>query len=232
MAQIICKDLSLGYEGKVIAKNISFSVNAGDYLCIIGENGSGKSTLMKALLNLHAPIQGDIEFGDGLKSNEIGYLPQQTDMQRDFPASVEEIVLSGCLNHCGLRPFYTKKEKQRAVENMEKVNIGNLAKKCYRELSGGQQQRTLLARALCAAEKIILLDEPISGLDPTASAEMYALTKSLNSSGMTVIMISHDIDATLKYATHILSIGPSFFFGTKDEYLEKFPYLKEGEENE
>ncbi len=228
MAQIECKNLFLGYNGQAVAENISFSVASGDYLCIVGENGSGKSTLMKAILNLNAPLKGSIEFGDGLKSNEIGYLPQQTEMQRDFPASVEEIVISGCLNRCKLRPFYSKQEKQRAKDNMAKVNIEKLSKKCYRELSGGQQQRTLLARALCAAEKLILLDEPISGLDPEASAEMYALTESLNNSGMTVIMITHDVESSLKYASHILRIGSPFFFGTKEEYVNSDCYLKGG----
>ena len=180
MAQITCKNLTLGYENRAIQENLNFSINAGDYLCIVGENGSGKSTLMKTLLHLQPPISGTIELGDGLCKNEIGYLPQQTLVQRDFPASVKEIVLSGCQGHCGLRPFYNKEEKETARKAMEKMMILELQNRCYRELSGGQQQRVLLARALCAAKKILLLDEPVSGLDPRVTAEMYQLIQDLN----------------------------------------------------
>jgi zinc transport system ATP-binding protein len=220
MAQLTCKDLNAGYDGKAVVIGISFAVNAGDYLCIVGENGSGKSTLMKTLLKLKSPMSGEIKMGDGLKPNEIGYLPQQTVIQKDFPASVREVVLSGCLNGCGLRPFYNKKEKKLAAENMEKLGIANLAKRCYRELSGGQQQRTLLARALCATRKLLLLDEPTAGLDPTATAEMYDLITKLNQSGTSIIMISHDIENAKKYASHILHIGSQTmkFFGEAVDY--------------
>ncbi len=221
MAQLSCKNLVLGYESSVVAENISFEVNEGDYLCIVGENGSGKSTLIKTVLNLQDPFSGEIKTGDGLKRNEIGYLPQQTVVQRDFPASVWEIVLSGCQSRCGIRPFYSKEEKALARANMEKMGITQFAKRCYRELSGGQQQRVLLARALCATQKLLLLDEPVSGLDPKVTGEMYALIESLNKNeNITIIMISHDISAALKYATHILHIGKSTFFGTKEEYLK------------
>lgn len=221
MAQLICKNLSLGYDAKEIISDLSFAVSAGDYLCIIGENGSGKTTLMKTLLGLHAPMGGTIETGDELKQSEIGYLPQQTVVQKDFPASVEEIVLSGCQGRCGLRPFYSKEEKQIAISAMEKMNITPIRKRCYRELSGGQQQRVLLARALCATRKLLLLDEPVSGLDPKVTREMYRLIAELNKKdGITIIMISHDINATVNYASHILYIGKEIFFGTKDEYLK------------
>lgn len=222
MAQINCENLALGYDGKAIVSDLSFYVEKGDYLCIIGENGSGKSTLIKALLKLHPQISGKIVLGDGLEDNEIGYLPQQTETQRDFPASVWEIVLSGCLNKVGFRPFYTKAEKALAVKNMEKLNISHLSKKCYRELSGCQQQRVLLARALCATQKILLLDEPVSALDPVATADMYNLIKSLNDDGVTIIMISHDIDASVKYATKILKLGSDVWFGTKSDYISQF----------
>ena len=175
---------------------------------------------MKTLLGLQEPISGQILFGEGLKKNEIGYLPQQTVIQKDFPASVKEIVLSGCQARCGLRPFYNSSEKQLAKENMEKMNITALENRCYRELSGGQQQRVLLARALCATRKVILLDEPVSGLDPKVTLEMYALIEKLNQDGITVIMISHDISAAASYASHILHIGDTVFFGTKEEYLQ------------
>ena len=220
MALLTVKSLKLGYEGKAVAEGLNFTVNSGDYLCIVGVNGSGKTTLMKTILHLNPPISGKIETGEGLKSSEIGYLPQQTEIQRDFPASVWEIVLSGNLSHSGLRPFYTKEEKAAAKRNIEKMGITDLTKRCYRELSGGQQQRVLLARALCATSKMLLLDEPVSGLDPTVTAEMYDLIYGLNKEGITVIMISHDIKAALKYATHILQIGKENFFGTKEEYLK------------
>lgn len=220
MALLTVKNLKLGYEGKTVAEGLNFTVNSGDYLCIVGVNGSGKTTLMKTILHLNPPISGKIETGEGLKSSEIGYLPQQTEIQRDFPASVWEIVLSGNLSHSGLRPFYTKEEKAAAKRNIEKMGITDLTKRCYRELSGGQQQRVLLARALCATSKMLLLDEPVSGLDPTVTAEMYDLIYGLNKEGITVIMISHDIKAALKYATHILQIGKENFFGTKEEYLK------------
>ena len=213
--------MSLGYDGKEILHDLSFTVNEGDYLCIVGENGSGKSTLMKTILGLHSPMKGKIVTGDGLKQTEIGYLPQQTVVQKDFPASVREIVLSGCQARCGLRPFYNAEEKQLAAEAMEKMNITHLAKRCYRELSGGQQQRVLLARALCATRKVLLLDEPVSGLDPKVTVEMYRLIHELNvRDGITVIMISHDIAAAMRYATHILHIGKTVFFGTKLEYMD------------
>lgn len=221
MAQITCKNLTLGYENRAIQENLNFSINAGDYLCIVGENGSGKSTLMKTLLHLQPPISGTIELGDGLHKNEIGYLPQQTLVQRDFPASVKEIVLSGCQGRCGWRPFYNKEDKKIARKTMEKMMIQDLQDRCYRELSGGQQQRVLLARALCAAKKILLLDEPVSGLDPKVTAEMYQLIEDLNKKDeITIIMISHDIEAAVRYATHILHIGEHCLFGTKKQYLE------------
>ena len=232
MSLLDIQNVSLGYDSNVILENLNFTVNKGDYLCIVGENGSGKSTLMKTLLNLQNPIKGKIVKGDGLLPNEIGYLPQQTVIQRDFPASVSEIVVSGFQARCGLRPFYNKEEKKLARENMDRLGILNLSKRCYRELSGGQQQRVLLARALCATRKILLLDEPVSGLDPKVTADMYNLIKDLNNDGITIIMISHDISAAIKYASHILHIGSNVFFGTREEYLSsdagKFFLAREG----
>ncbi|MBP5569290.1 MAG: ABC transporter ATP-binding protein [Treponema sp.] len=219
MAQISCKKLSVGYGSNVLVKNLSFNVNKGDYLYILGDNGSGKTTLMQTLLHLIKPISGSITTGDGLLSDEIGYLPQQTEAQKDFPASVREIVLSGNQSRCGKRPFYNKEEKQLAKDNMKKMGIYELRKRCYRELSGGQQQRVLLARALCATQKMLLLDEPVTGLDPKVSVEMYELIEELHKEGITIIMISHDMEAAVKYATHILHIGNDTFFGTKEEYL-------------
>lgn len=221
MSQLICRDLTLGYEGREIISDLSFHVDAGNYLCIVGENGSGKSTLMKTILGLRKPMKGKIITGDGLAAREIGYLPQQTVVQRDFPASVWEIVLSGFQGRCGLRPFYSKTEKQTAMESIRKMGMEPLKNRCYRELSGGQQQRVLLARALCATQKMLLLDEPVAGLDPLVTEDMYRLIGSLNrDEGITVIMISHDIAAALQYATHILHIGDEIFFGTRCQFIE------------
>ncbi len=220
MAFITVTDLSLGYDSQIIVKDLNFSVEQGDYLCIVGENGSGKTTLMKTLLGLMEPAGGQIRTGDGLAANEIGYLPQQTLVQRDFPASVMEIVLSGCLGRGGFHPFYKKEDKRIARKNLERMQIEDLEKRCYRNLSGGQQQRVLLARALCATRKVLLLDEPVAGLDPIVTARMYDLISKLNKEGITIIMISHDISAALRYAGHILHIGDTIFFGTKEEYAK------------
>ena len=215
-------DVSVGYEGKAVASHLSLTLHEGDYLCIVGENGAGKSTLMKTLLNLRAPIEGSIVFSDAIARNEIGYLPQQTQVQRDFPATVWEVVLSGCLNRSGLRPFYTKAQKQTAEDWIARLDITDLKKRSYRALSGGQQQRVLLARALCATKKLIVLDEPVAGLDPIVTADLYALIQRINrENGITVIMVSHDIGAALQYATHILQVsGDSNFFGTVEEYRQ------------
>ena len=232
MALLTAQELSLGYDSRVIVRDLSFRVNAGDYLCIVGENGSGKSTLMKTLLGLQPPLGGSIETGDGLMQNEIGYLPQQTVVQRDFPASVLEIVRSGCQGRQGLRPFYSKADKQLAMENIRRMGLEKLVKRCYRDLSGGQQQRVLLARALCATRRLLLLDEPVSGLDPRVTAEMYQLISDLNrKEGVTIIMVSHDLGAALQYATHILHVGAHVWFGTRDDYLQSkvgSSFLKQG----
>ena len=220
MPLLTVRNVSLGYDSHTIVENLNFTVNSGDYLCIVGENGSGKTTLMKTLLHLQDPVSGQILAGEGLKRNEIGYLPQQTLVQKDFPASVREIVLSGCQNRCGLRPFYNKEEKRLAETSMRRMGIETLANRCYRGLSGGQQQRVLLARALCATRKVLLLDEPVSGLDPKVTSEMYSLIEELNREGITIIMISHDISAAVRYASHILHIGEEVFFGTKEAYLD------------
>ena len=220
MALIKAESLALGYDNGIIVKDLDFEVNAGDYLCIVGENGSGKSTLMRTLLGLQNPKGGRIILGDGLTKKEIGYLPQQNQVQKDFPASVREIVISGCQARCGLRPFYNREEKGLAEKNMERLGITDLSARSYRELSGGQQQRVLLARALCATQKLLILDEPVSGLDVKVTAELYTIIKELNRDGITIIMVSHDIAAAVKYASHILHIGDQIFFGTRDSYLE------------
>ena len=232
MALLQCDNITLGYEGKQILEGLSFQVERGDYLCVIGVNGSGKSTLMKAILGLRAPMKGSIRT-EGLRHNEIGYLPQQTQVQRDFPASVREIVLSGFQGQCGLRPYYRKAEKQTAQRVMERMGLGGMERRCYRELSGGQQQRVLLARALCATQKLLLLDEPTAGLDPKATAELYELIRRLNrEDGITIIMISHDLHAALRDASHILQIGEPRFFGTGAEYRRSSLYREALERGE
>ena len=221
MAQIVCKDLSFAYDGETVLSDINFSIDAGSYLCIVGENGSGKSTLMRGLLGLKQPSKGEIIFND-ISPTEIGYLPQQTQIQRDFPASVREVVLSGRLNSMGKRLFYNAADRAAAAENMERLGIDDIAERCYMELSGGQQQRVLLARAMCATKKLLLLDEPVTGLDPVATNEMYNLIKLINLCDSTsVIMVSHDIHAAVRYATHILHHRHSqLFFGTTAQYRE------------
>ena len=220
MAQLSCENLTLGYEGRSVVSGLSFSVEAGDYLCIVGENGSGKTTLTRTILGLQKPLHGRVVFSDALHATEIGYLPQQTSLQKDFPATVREVVLSGCQSRLGRRPFYSAAEKKLARDNMERMEISGLAGRCYRELSGGQQQRVLLARALCATRKLLFLDEPVSGLDPKAAEDMYRMIDSLHREGITILMVTHDLAAAVQYATHILHIGDPIFFGTKDAYLQ------------
>jgi zinc transport system ATP-binding protein len=220
MAILTCENASFSYDGRTVLEGVDFSLNAGDYLCVVGENGSGKSTLIRGLLSLKAPASGKITLGDGLKRSEIGYLPQQTEIQRDFPASVWEVVLSGCLNSLGGRLFYSAEDRRRAEENIERMGIEDIKNAGYQELSGGQQQRVLLARALCATKKLLLLDEPVTGLDPVAAGEMYNLIKLVNLCDNTsVIMVTHDIHEAVRYATHILHLGRrQLFFGTAAEY--------------
>ena len=220
MALITCRDASFAYEGNIVVDGLNFDVQQGDYLCIVGENGSGKTTLMKGLLGLMRAKSGVIEMGDGLKPTQIGYLPQQTSAQKDFPASVYEVVISGRLGNRGILPFYSKQDKQIAFDNMDRLGILPLRKQSFRELSGGQQQRVLLSRALCATEKVLLLDEPVSGLDPLVTAEFYTTIQDLSrDTGITIIMISHDIRAAVEHASHILHLqNRQIFFGTTENY--------------
>lgn len=220
MRLISCRNIQMAYAGNIVLDDVNFDVEQGDYLCIIGENGSGKSTLIKIILGLLRPAGGQIVF-NGLKQNQIGYMPQQTMVQKDFPASVYEVVLSGCLNGCSLFPFYSPKNKERADESLRYLEIDAIKKKSYRELSGGQQQRVLLARALCATKKLLLLDEPVAGLDPLMTLELYALIGKLNKEqGITVIMVSHDIKSAVQYGNKILHLdGAAKFFGSTEDYL-------------
>lgn len=225
---IKAEDLKLGYEGQVVTSGISFKIESGDYLCIIGDNGAGKSTLIKAILGLHEPLSGRLEFFHDRKS--IGYLPQRSDVRRSFPASVREVVYSGAVNSLGRRFFLSRSDKQRALENLKKMGLEGLENHSFQDLSGGQQQRVLLARALTSAKKILLLDEPVSGLDVHTASELYETIVNLNREGMTIIMVTHDIHPALNSASHILHLGKNFFFGKREEFFKSEAgrvYLKE-----
>lgn len=234
MPLLTFENVAIGYENNIVIDNLSFSIENGDYLAILGENGAGKSTLLKTMLGLISPLKGKIVFSREIKKTEIGYLPQQSAVQRDFPASVWEVVISGCLAKTGLKPFYSKQDKELAKENIKKMGLEGLEKRCYRELSGGQQQRVLLARALCSSNKLLVLDEPVTGLDPKATNQLYEIVDSLNKEGITIIMISHDL-SVLKHASKVLHIGHNTFFGNKEDYYTSTPYLafiKGGEDHD
>jgi len=218
---ITCRDVSLGYEGQSVLEHLDLTIHAGDYLCIVGDNGSGKSTLLRGLLGLLSPLSGTIERAAELQNGAVGYLPQQTKAQRDFPATVMEVVLSGCLNRKGLRIFYSAAEKSAALMNLGKLGILELKDKSYRDLSGGQQQRVLLARALCAADRLLILDEPITGLDPAAAQDLYKTLAYLNEKeGMAIVMVTHDLKAALRSARTVLHIGHrGTFLGSVEDYL-------------
>lgn len=222
MALVTCHDVSFAYDGKTAVSDLNFTINSSDYLCVVGENGSGKSTLIKGLLHLMAPQQGSIVLGEGLQHKEIGYLPQQTPAQKDFPASVYEVVLSGCLGALGWSPFFSRVDKALAEQNMARFDIVSLRNRCYRELSGGQQQRVLLARALCAGKRLLLLDEPVAGLDPLATHELYRIIETMNKeTGLTIVMVSHDIHCAVDYASHILHLrNRQIYFGSTQDYLQ------------
>lgn len=207
MALLRCENVALGYQKHVLVQGLNLELNRGDYLCVIGDNGVGKSTFVRTLLGLQPPLAGQITLGEGLRPRDLGYLPQQTQVQRDFPATVAEIVQSGCASSMGWRPFLSRGEKQRVAENLERMGIAHLAGRSYRTLSGGQQQRVRLARALCGADTLLLLDEPVAGLDPEGTAEMYALVDGLNREGMTILMVSHDLEGVQAHATHVLRMA-------------------------
>ena len=219
---VTCEHVDFGYENYDVVKDVSLEINPGDYLCIVGENGSGKSTLMKGILGLIKPTGGTLFVAEELKKSGIGYLPQQTPAQKDFPATVEEVVLAGCLGKRGNRPFYSRAERQVAEANMKRLGILELRKSCYRDLSGGQKQRSLIARALCATDKLLILDEPISGLDPAAIMDFYHLIRQLNQKEqVAILMVSHDIGNIIHQANKILQLKQTVqFYGTVEEYRQ------------
>lgn len=231
MNLLICKQLTLGSGGHAVARGVNLQVQSGDYLIICGENGSGKTTLVRTLLGLLPPLAGSLDF-HRIRQEEIGYLPQQTPAQRDFPASVWEVALSGCLNKSGFRPFYSKAQKQRAQDALARLGMEAWRDQPYRALSGGQQQRTLLARALCAADRLLLLDEPAAGLDPQITKELYALIEGLNREGMTILMVTHDLQNALPYASQVLHLGETpLFYGSRTDY-EKTGLSRRGSKEE
>ena len=221
MDLLTCTHICVSYDDRTVIEDLSFNVGYGDYLCIVGDNGAGKSTLIKCLLGLKQISGGTLKFDDEIRGNQIGYVSQNLEVNEDFPASVSEVVLSGCLNRHGLLPFYSKKEKSKALEVLNKLSLADIARENFKNLSGGQQRRVMLARALMASEKLLILDEPVSSLDPIATEEFYNTMKMLNDSGMTLIMVSHDIHTAVHKASHILHLSNQMpnFFGTREEYL-------------
>lgn len=223
MALITLENVTIAFEGVVAVQDVNLTIERGDYLVIVGENGSGKSTLIRAILGLVRPQKGRVVYGDGLRRNQIGYLPQQTESQRDFPASVEEVVLSGCVNRMGRRPFYSAAQRRLAEEKMHLLDVERFRKKSYRTLSGGQQQRVLLARALCATDCILLLDEPVTGLDPETTEELYSIIRDLNRKhGVTIAMVSHDLQGAMRDAGKVLVMNRGAdYFGSTEGYWKR-----------
>ena len=221
MSAVSVSDVTLSYDNLTVAEHVSFDVDFGDYVCIVGENGTGKSTLLKTIVGIHQPKSGHILFDCDIRNGDIGYLPQQTVVRDDFPASVGEIVLSGCLGLLGKRPFFGAEERRIADKNMDLLGISDLKKTSFRELSGGQRQRVLLAKALCCARKILVLDEPVTGLDPLVTADMYSILRLINGEGVTIIMVSHEIGEAVKQASKILHLKHGVeFYGKTEDYLK------------
>lgn len=217
---ITCEELAVGYSGRALRNNFNLKIDAGDYICIIGENGAGKSTFIKTLVGLIPPIEGDIRFTGNIDRKDIAYLPQQRDIQKDFPASVIEVVMSGCLNRLGFRPFFGNQERKLAADAIRELELEDIKNESFRELSGGQRQRVLLARAIASSRKILVLDEPITGLDPVAAANLYRILNRLNQSGTTIITISHDIDKALSAANKIFIMSDNPHIASDSERLE------------
>lgn len=217
---IICEGLAVGYSGKPLCNGFDLEINNGDYICIVGENGAGKSTLIKTLVGLIPAISGKVLLRGDIDKSDIGYLPQQREMQKDFPASVWEVVLSGCLDRLGFRPFYGHKERKLAADAIRELDLEDIKNESFRELSGGQRQRVLLARAIAGSKKVLVLDEPITGLDPVAAAHLYQLLNRLNQDGTTIITISHDISKALSAANKLLIMNDKPHLASEAERKE------------
>ncbi len=201
-----CNNLCLGYGSTLIQENLNIQIDKGDYVFILGENGTGKSTLIKTILGFIKPYSGTIEYSPEWDRKKIGYLPQTSEIQKTFPATVKEIVLSGCQSELGIFPFYKKQHIQKAMNNLKKLGMEEYAGRSFKELSGGQQQRILFARALCATASVIIMDEPAKGFDSVTTQKMYEIVGELNAQGVTVITISHDAQAAQKYAGKIIRL--------------------------
>ncbi len=216
--------LEVGYGKNIVIRNASFEIKNGDFVCVVGANGSGKSTLIKAILGLVKPIKGKITFSNRLTKNEIGYLPQEMKVEQNFPATVWEIVLSGNLGKMKTAPFYKTAEKKRSTEALKKLGISHLAQLSFTELSGGQKQKVLLARALVAMTKLLILDEPSNNLDYVSRHDFYETLKSLNrTEKMTIIMITHDLDAEDLIGNKIFALADSkVTVETTKNYLRRY----------
>lgn len=224
MPLIEFKDLCIGYEHKVIIKNINLEINDGEYVCVFGDNGVGKTTFLKTILGLIPPLSGSIIIEDTFNKKEVGYLPQRMQLKPEFPASCFEIVLSGCVNRLKIWPFYRKSHRDLAIEKMKLLGVANLKDKPFRVLSGGQQQRILLARALCATDRLLILDEPFTGLDYHAAKSLYDLLEKINKQlNVTIIVVSHFMEDILAYSTKVVHLSKEeVFCGTPEQYVQKF----------
>lgn len=226
MSLIELENVSLGYERHVVLKNLNLKISEGDFICVVGPNGSGKSTLIKGILGLIKPLKGKIKY-NGLRQNFIGYMPQETKVDANFPASVMEIVLSGTLNSIGFKPFYTKEMKELALKNLKILGIENLKNKSFADLSGGQRQKVLLARSLSATSKLLILDEPSNNLDTKSKETLYKVVKELNQNGITIIMITHDLDHDNLLGNKILSLREdNIFYGSTDAFVRRIHHDK------
>lgn len=221
---LTCRKLVPGYGARAVAGEIDIDVSEGDGLCVVGGNGTGKSTFLRTLLGLQPALSGEVSFNPSLRPGDIGYLPQQNPLQRDFPATAREVAMSGCQAMRGTRPFFRERERAIANEAMGRFGVAAFADRPYRELSGGQRQRVLLARALCAGRRLLVLDEPATGLDPGAAAELYAAMAELHRGGLATISVTHDMAGGLEGATHILDLGRAKpFFGPMAEWARSRP---------
>jgi len=220
---IAARNVTIGYGHGNVIKSANFEIEKQDFVCIVGTNGAGKSTLIKAMLGLMRPKSGKILFGEGVNHRAIGYLPQEKNAAPNFPATVIEVVLSGALGRLGARAFYRKQDVGEAERALKRLGILALKDAGFSDFSGGQKQKVLLARALVATSEVLILDEPSNNLDPKSRKEFYEILKELNQSGLTIIMITHDLDAEDLIGNKIISISESKVECLPtEEYLRRF----------